>query len=152
MSTTPRQRRRGGCARRNVMRNRYNTSRAVVLGSLLVLGLVIGVSAAAWAGNVTACGDFSASTETRFDLVTNITTTATTGFCLTFPPNAAVNMNGFAVIGSNIDNDTAGIILNSNSFLSGPGIIRGFGVCVGRSNEGVAHVAIEGIVTNWCGT
>src|SRR5262249_17540171 len=45
-----------------------------------------------------------------------------------------------------IDNDTTGIFLDNNSFLWGPGIIRGFGACVAAFN----HVAIDGIVTNWC--
>src|SRR5262249_3661680 len=133
------------------MRNRYHVGWAVVLGSLLVLGLLVGVSTPAWAVDVSvsACGDFSVSnpTDTRFTLVNNITTSASTGTCLTFPPNAVVSMSGFAVIGLSIDADTSGILLGPNSFLWGPGIIRGFGACV-RAGD---HVAVEGIVTNWCG-
>src|SRR5262245_38212412 len=128
--------------------NLYHAVRAVVLGSLLVLGLVVGVSAPVWAVDVSACGDFSVSnpTDTRFDLVNNISYALSTGTCLTFPPNAVVYMNGFAVIGTNIDNDTDGIDLANNSFLWGPGIIRGFGTCVDARD----HVAIEGILANWC--
>src|SRR5262245_31216588 len=132
------------------MRNPYHAGRAVVLRSLVVLGLVVGVSAPAWAADVsvTTCGDFSVSNpnDSRFTLVNNFTTTASTCACLTFPPNAVVYMNGFAVIGLNIDNDTAGIILGNNRFLWGPEIVRGFGACVAADD----HVAIEGIVTNWC--
>jgi hypothetical protein len=129
------------------MRNLYNAGRAVVLGSLLVLGLVVGVSAPAWAGDVLACGNLSASTDTRFDLVNNITFSGT-GNCLTFPPNAVVYMNGFVVVGPGINTGTSGIVLLDDSFLWGPGILRGFGTCVAAGN----HVAVEGILTNWCGT
>src|SRR5262249_11962024 len=100
--------------------------------------------------NVSACGDFSVSnpTDTQFTLTTNITTSVSTGACLTFPSNAVVNLSGFAIIGLSIDADTAGIVLGNNSFLWGPGIVRGFGTCVDAGD----HVAIEGILTNWCGT
>ncbi len=132
------------------MRSLYHAGRTAVLGSLLVLALVVGVSAPAWAVDVavSACGDFSVSNpnDSRFTLVNSITTTASTGVCLKFPANAVVNMSGFAVIGSNIDNNTTGIALGNNSFLWGPGIVRGFGLCVGASD----HVGIEGILTNWC--
>jgi hypothetical protein len=115
----------------------------VVLGSLLVLGLVIGVNTPAWAVDVSvsACGDFSVSNpnDSRFTLVNTITASANTGACLTFPSNAVVNMSGFAVIGLSIDANTAGILLGANSFLWGPGIIRGFGHCVVAGD----HVAIE---------
>jgi hypothetical protein len=130
------------------MRNLYNAGRAVVLGSLLVLGLVVGVSAPAWAVDVSACGDFSASTATRFDLVTNITFSLGTGDCLLFPANAVVYMHGFAIVGPGINTVTSGIVLDNDSFLWGPGILRGFGTCVSAGND----VAVEGIVTNWCGT
>src|SRR5262245_62218419 len=132
------------------MRNQYHVGGAAVLGSLLVLGLLVGISAPAWAVNVGACGDFRATnpTDTQFTLTTNITTSASTGACLTFPANAVVNMSGFAIIGLSIDADTTGIELGDNSFLWGPGIVRGFGVCVGAGD----HVAVEGILTNWCGT
>src|SRR5262245_25278539 len=132
------------------MGNRNHVSGAAVLGSLLVLGLLVGVSAPAGAVDVSvsACGDFNASNpnDSHFTLTNNITTTASTGACLTFPPNAVVNLSGFAVIGLSIDADTKGIELADNSFLWGPGIIRGFGVCVDTG----LHVAVEGIVTNWC--
>ena len=63
----------------------------MVLGSLLVLGLVVGVSAPAWAVevSVSACGDFSVSnpTDTRFTLVNSSTTSSSTGACVIFPPN-----------------------------------------------------------------
>jgi len=131
------------------MRHRYHVGWAAVLGSLLVL--VVGVSAPAWAVDVavSACGDFSVSnpTDTQFTLTTNITTSASTGNCLKIPSNAVVNLSGFAVIGLSIDANTRGIVLGDNSFLWGPGIVRGFGVCVGAGD----HVAIEGILTNWCG-
>jgi len=99
---------------------------------------------------VSACGDFSVSnpTDTHFTFVTNITSSASAGLCLRFPPNAVVNMSGFALIGLSIDANTQGIGLSNNSFLRGPGIVRGFGLCVGAGD----HVAIEGLVTNWCGT
>src|SRR5215510_11982150 len=133
------------------MCHQYHVGWAVVLGSLLVLGLLVGVSAPAWAVDVavSACGNFSVSnpTDTRFTLTTNITTSASTGACLTFPANAVVNMSGFAVIGLSIDADTTGIELGDNSFLWGPGIVRGFGTCVDAGD----HVAVEGILTNWCG-
>jgi len=128
------------------MRNLYNTGRAVLLGSLLVLGLMVGVSAPAWAVNVGGCGVFIAGT--RFDLTQNIITAAPAGACLTFPSNAVVYMNGFAVVGLNIDNPTSGIVLGSDSFLWGPGIVREFGTCVSAGD----HVAVEGIVTNRCAT
>jgi hypothetical protein len=130
------------------MRNLYNAGRAVVLGSLLVLGLVIGVSAPAWAVDVSACGDFSASTATRFDLVNNITFSLSTGECLQFPANAVVYMNGFTIVGPGINTGTTGILLLSDSFLLGPGILRGFGFCVDAGND----VAVEGILANWCAT
>src|SRR5262245_25190398 len=134
------------------MCHQYHVGWAVVLGSLLVLGLLVGVSTPAWAVDVSvsACGDFSVSnpTDTGVTLVNNITTSASTGTCLTFPPNAVVSMSGFAVIGLSIDADTSGILLGPNSFLWGPGIIRGFGACVTAGD----HVAIEGILTNWCAT
>src|SRR5262249_33553601 len=130
----------------------YHVGGAVVLGSLLVLGLLVGVSAPAWAVDVavSACGDFSVSnpTDTQVTLTTNITTSASTGDCLKFPPNAVVNMNGLAGLGLSIDATTRGIVLGDNSFLWGPGIVRGFGRCV----EAGDHVAVEGILTNWCGT
>src|SRR5262245_41496217 len=133
------------------MGNPYHVGWAAVLGSLLVLGLLVGVSAPAGAVDVSvsACGDFSVSnpTDTRFTLVNNITTSASTGACLIFPSNAVVNMSGFAVIGLSIDANTIGIALDDNGFLWGPGIIRGFGVCIGAGD----HVAVEGILTNWCG-
>src|SRR5262249_52660709 len=72
---------------------------------------------------------------------------ASTGNCLKFPPNAVVNLSGFAVIGLSIDANTRGIVLADNSFLWGPGIVRGFGICVAAGN----HVAVERILTNWCG-
>src|SRR5262249_39655922 len=131
-----------GCARRHVMCHRYHVGWAAVLGSLLVLGLLVRVSAPAGAVDVSvrAVGDLSVAnrTDTQFTLTTNITTSASSGACLIFPDNAVVNMSGFAVIGLSIDASTRGIALGNNSFLWGPGIIRGFGHCVTAGD----HVAV----------
>src|SRR6516165_10618580 len=101
------------------MCNLYNVGRVVVLGSLLVLGLAVGVSAPAWAVDVSGCKDFSTSNpnDTRFDLVQNITSTVateTSNTCLIFPPNAIVYMNGFLIVGRCINTGTTGIVLGDD--------------------------------------
>jgi hypothetical protein len=124
----------------------------VVLGSVLVLGLVVGIHAPAWAVDtvvdVAACGDYSVSNpaDTKFVLSKNLAYGGTKE-CLIFPSNAVVLMNGFAVVGPGINTGTTGILLGNDSFLWGPGILRAFGTCVSAGDD----VAVEGLVTNWCG-
>ncbi len=98
---------------------------------LLGLLAVIGVSAPAAAGDVTACGNFLTATDTRFDLKDNITF-AGGGICLQFPANAIVYLNGFIVGGPGYDAspEAIGITLGNNSFLWGPGIVKQFTNCV----------------------
>jgi hypothetical protein len=130
------------------MGERYRGGWAVVLGSLLGLLAVIGVSAPAAAGDVTACGNFTTSTDTRFDLRNNITF-AGGGTCLTFPANAAVYLHGFIVSGPGYDFAPAatGIALGNNSFLWGPGIVKQFAACVAGGDD----VAVETVLLNQCG-
>jgi hypothetical protein len=130
------------------MGERYRGGWAVVLGSLLGLLAVIGVSAPAAAGDVTACGNFSTSTDTRFDLKNNITF-AGGGTCLTFPANAVVYLHGFIVSGPGYDATppARGIFLDNNSFLWGPGIVKQFALCVDGEND----VAVETVLLNQCG-
>jgi hypothetical protein len=130
------------------MGERYRGGWVVVLGSLLGLLAVIGVSAPAAAGNVTACGDFSTSTDTRFDLKNNITF-AGGGTCLTFPAKSVVYLNGFLVSGPGYDfvPEATGIELGDNSFLWGPGIVKQFATCVVGGND----VAVETVLLNQCG-
>jgi hypothetical protein len=94
------------------MRNLYHGGRAVVLGSVLVLGLVVGIHAPAWAVDtvvdVAACGDYSVSNpaDTKFVLSKNLAYGGTKE-CLIFPSNAVVLMNGFAVVGPGINTGAA---------------------------------------------
>jgi hypothetical protein len=132
------------------MGERYRGGWAVVLGGLLGLLAVIGVSAPAAAGDVTACGNFSTSTDTRFDLRNNITFAGGgTGICLQFPANAVVYLNGFLVSGPGYDFTPAatGIVLGNNGFLWGPGIVKQFANCVIGGND----VAVETVLLNQCG-
>jgi hypothetical protein len=133
------------------MGERYRGGWAVVLGSLLGLLAVIGVSAPAAAGDVTACGNFSSSTDTRFDIKNNITYVngVSPNPCLRFPANAIVYLNGFLVSGPGYDFDPAvtGIILGDNGFVLGPGIVRQFATCINGGDD----VAVETVVLNQCG-
>jgi hypothetical protein len=125
------------------MRHPYKLSLAVVLG---LLALIV-MSAPAGAVDVTDCGDFASSnpSDSRFDLRNSIATTGT-GTCLTFPSNATVFMNGFAVVGPGLDSGAVGIAIGDNNFLWGPGLIRGFTVCASTGN----HSAVERILFNQC--
>jgi hypothetical protein len=133
------------------MGERYRGGWAVVLGSLLGLLAVIGVSAPAAAGDVTACGNFSSSTDTRFDIKNNITYVngVSPNPCLRFPANAIVYLNGFLVSGPGYDFDPAvtGINLGDNGFVLGPGIVRQFATCINGGDD----VAVETVVLNQCG-
>src|SRR6266849_31822 len=100
-------------------RDPYKWCLAVVLG----LAAVIVMSAPAGAGPVAACGDFTGSGETRFDLTQSIVTTGV-GTCLSFPANSVVFLNGFLVVGPGLDSGATGIRVGNNSFVWGPGIVR----------------------------
>ena len=119
-----------------------------VLAGLLGLAALVGLSAPAMAGDVTDCGNFSTSTDTRFDLKNNISFAGTTGTCLIFPGNAVVYLNGFIVRGTGLDQNTAGIVAGDNAFIWGPGIVKEFGTCIVGGNA----TAVEGLLTNSCST
>ena len=120
----------------------YKWCLAVVLG----LAAVIVMSAPAGAGPVAACGDFTGSGDTRFDLTQSITTTGV-GTCLSFPSNSVVFLNGFLVVGPGLDSGATGIRVGNNSFVWGPGIVRGFSVCLVGNDD----VAVETVLFNQCG-
>jgi hypothetical protein len=121
----------------------YKWCLAVVLG----LAAVAMMSAPVSAGNVTDCGDFRGSPDTRFDLVNSISTTGG-GACLLFADNVAVFLNGFVVVGPGLDSGATGMVVGNNSFVWGPGIVRGFSTCLAGGND----VAVETILFNQCGT
>jgi hypothetical protein len=133
-----------------------------MLAGLLGLSVLVGFSAPASAGDVTACGDFSGSSDTRFDIQNNIAHTATTGVCLKFPTNSVVYLNGFIVGGRSQEYKTIGIKVGSNSFVWGPGIVKAFGTCIGDGDDGTPppnlninppnDVAVEGLLLNNCAT
>jgi hypothetical protein len=115
---------------------------AVVLG----LAAVIVLSAPAGAGNVTDCGDFTSSPDARFDIVNTITFTGP-GTCLRFPSNSMVFLNGFVLVGPGLDSGTVGMRVGSNSFVWGPGVVRGFSDCLIAGD----FVAVETVLFNQCG-
>lgn len=94
------------------------------------------------AGNVTACGDFSASTDTRFDITANISTSITTGSCLKFPNGSVVYLNGSVITGFNQGDPTVGIEMGNDGFVWGPGVIRRFGTGIKAGHD----VAIENVM------
>jgi hypothetical protein len=111
----------------------------------MVLGLaaIIAMSAPAAAKDVTACGSFSESDGSRYDIKANL---VTTGSCLSFPPNSAVYLNGHVIVGPGLETSTTGISIGDNGFIWGPGVVRGFGTCIEAGN----HVAAEEILMNQC--
>jgi hypothetical protein len=124
-----------------MMRDPYKLCLAVVLG----LVAIIAMSAPAAAKDVTACGSFSEADGSRYDIKANIVT-AGSGTCLEFPQNSSVFLNGFVIVGPGLETNTIGIIVGSNSFIWGPGVVRGFGICVAAGD----HVAAEEILMNQC--
>jgi hypothetical protein len=127
----------------------------MVLGSLLGLLAVIGVSAPAEALNpvpVGSCGNYASTNpnDTRFDVINNITYVAgvSTNPCLTFPRNSVVYLNGFLVNGPGYDSAVDGIAVGNDSFVLGPGIVKQFRNCI----EGGHDVAVETVVLNQCAT
>jgi hypothetical protein len=99
----------------------------------------VGFSSPAAAGDVAACGNFSSSTDTRFDITGNILTSITSGSCLTFPSNSVVYLNGHTVGGFKQEDPTIGITIGHSSFVWGPGNIRRFGIGIRADHD----VAIE---------
>jgi hypothetical protein len=111
----------------------------------LGLAAVLAVCAPAVAKDVTACGSFSEADGSRYDIKANIIT-AGGGTCLEFPQNSVVYLNGFVIVGPGLETGALGIDVGSNSFVWGPGVIRGFRECI-RAGD---HVAVEEILMNQC--
>lgn len=137
------------------MRGLFSRGWVPVLAGLLGLVVLVGFSAPAMAGDVTACADLSGSSDTRFDLKNNITTT---GDCLKFPSNAVFYLNGWTVSGPGVSTNKVGLQMASESFVLGPGIVKAFGTCIGgwldsiRKQTPPDNVAVEDLVLNQCGT
>ena len=127
-----------------MMRDPYKWCLTVVLG----LAAVMLMSAPAGAVAVSACGDFASSNpnDTRFDLTQSITYTGS-GTCLNLPENAVLYLNGFVLVGPGLDSETTGIVIGNNSFVLGPGVVRGFSTCLFGGND----VAVETVLFNQCG-
>ncbi|MDE2058824.1 MAG: hypothetical protein KGL31_04915 [candidate division NC10 bacterium] len=113
-----------------------------VLAGLLGLSALAGFSTPAVAGNVSDCGDFSASADTRFDIVANIHTSIHSGTCLTFPRGSVIFLNGYIIAGFDQNEPTIGISVPSDAFIWGPGAVRRFGVAI----SGGSDVAVEGVL------
>ena len=122
---------------------RYRWYLAVVLG----LAAVIAVSAPAVAVDVTGCADLRTSNPDggRFDLKNSIVAPEATT-CLIFPQNSVFYLNGFVLVGPGLDSGATGISIDSNSFVLGPGVVRGFSTCI-HGNE---DVAVETVLLNQC--
>ena len=133
-----------------MMRDPYKWGLAVVLGSVLGLLAVIGVSAPASAFDITSCTSVASAPAgtTRFDFRANLSTCPDGSF--NFPSNSVVFMNGAVIVGPGADHLSlpTGISLGSNSFLLGPGVVRGWTACVVGGND----VAVEGVHLNQCAT
>jgi hypothetical protein len=128
------------------MRYDLGGGKAAVVGALLGL---LALAAPVAALDVTGCANFSASTETRFDIQNDIAFAPTSGTCLTFPRNSTVRLNGHVIAGPTPELGTTGIDLPlGDGSILGPGVVRDFGTCI----KGGDHVAVEDLITKNCAT
>ncbi len=127
---------------------------APIVGLLGLLALAGPSAAVAASGDVSTCGDYTASGLTSFNLVNNIASAVPGADCLRFPPNSTVRLNGHVVSGLGLeDAGSRGIVmadrsLNGNGFILGPGIVKAFDTCIFAG----AHVAVEDLLLNQCAT
>ena len=135
-----------------MMRDPHKWGLAVVLGSVLGLLAVVGVSAPASAlpGDITTCSSVASAlatppVPTRWDFKANLSCPSGS---FNFPANSVVFMNGAVVVGPGIDSGALGFSLGSNSFLRGPGVVRAWTFCVVGGDD----VAVEGVHLNQCAT